>query len=204
MPTIGVNTDPSSSCSSAIKKAFASGRRNGFWLAKNEPWKKESKDKSARIRDVFARKKQDDVMEGMDSMFAEHVEPEQAPLLKKTFTVKRPVVSRPASSMFADHVDKNKYNEPVEPEQAPLLKKTFTIKRPVVSRPASSLSGLTPQGIKLTPANASSYIGRKVFFTTGEGPRSATILSATASGIRVEGGPPSIKGSLSFSRKMEV
>ena len=164
MPTIGVNTDPSSSCSSAIKKAFASGRRNGFWLAKNEPWKKESKDKSARIRDVFARKKQDDVMEGMDSMFAEHV----------------------------------------EPEQAPLLKKTFTVKRPVVSRPASSLSGLTPQGIKLTPANASSYIGRKVFFTTGEGPRSATILSATASGIRVEGGPPSIKGSLSFSRKMEV
>ena len=83
MPTIGVNTDPSSSCSSAIKKAFASGRRNGFWLAKNEPWKKESKDKSARIRDVFARKKQDDAMEGVGSMFADPVDEKSIALKKR-------------------------------------------------------------------------------------------------------------------------
>ena len=55
----------------ALRQAFESGRRNGFWLAKNEPWKKESKDKSARLRDVFARKKQDDAMEGVSSMFDE-------------------------------------------------------------------------------------------------------------------------------------
>ena len=55
----------------ALRQAFESGRRNGFWLAKNEPWKKESKDKSARFRDVFARKKQDDAMEGVSSMFDE-------------------------------------------------------------------------------------------------------------------------------------
>jgi hypothetical protein len=67
----------------ALRRAFESGRRNGFWLAKNEPWKKESKDKSARLRDVFARKKQDDAMEGVSSMFDDPVDEKSIALKKR-------------------------------------------------------------------------------------------------------------------------
>ena len=56
----------------------------------------------------------------------EDIKKKEAPLLKKYFQVKRPVVARPPVPAPA----------PVEPEQAPLLKKTFPVKRPVVARPS--------------------------------------------------------------------
>jgi hypothetical protein len=50
----------------AINKAFASGRRNGFWLAKNEPWNKDKRRKA----DIGVMRKQEKDMEGLSDMFS--------------------------------------------------------------------------------------------------------------------------------------
>jgi len=52
--------------------------------------------------------------------------------------------------------------------------------------------------IRLTPENASNYIGQTVYFTSGGQPQSATIIRVTPSGLAVQGGPPSIRNNLTF------
>lgn len=78
-------------------------------------------------------------------------------------------------------------------QEAPLVA-PFVKKRPVLER--------------LTADNVNEYIGRKVHFVSGEGPVTATIVSATASGINISGAPPDVaaatKNNLTFSRVLKV
>lgn len=60
------------------------------------------------------------------------------------------------------------------------------------------------QRTRLTLSNARNYIGRTVFFTVHGQEHSATILRVSPSGIAIDGGPPSVRGALSFSRVLLV
>lgn len=60
------------------------------------------------------------------------------------------------------------------------------------------------QRTRLTLGNARNYIGRTVFFTVHGQEHSATLLRVSPSGIAIDGGPPSVRGNLSFSRVLWV
>ena len=80
------------------------------------------------------------------------------------------------------------------------------IPRPqVIQRPAPAPAPPAPaQRTRLTLGNARNYIGRTVFFTVHGQEHSATILRVSPSGIAIDGGPPSVRGALSFSRVLLV
>ena len=67
---------------------------------------------------------------------------------------------------------------------------------PVLAQEVFAPPASPAQRIRLTPENASNYIGRTVFFTSGGQQHSATILRVSPSGLTVQGGPPSIRNNL--------
>lgn len=92
-----------------------------------------------------------------------------------------------------------------------------TYKKPVVESESKEQAVLPPAPlvkkpslpmIRLTADNVDQHIGRKVHFVSGGKPVTATIVSATASGITISGAPPEVaastKNNLSWSRALQV
>jgi len=84
--------------------------------------------------------------------------------------------------------------EQAEPAPRPRI---ILRRRPQIEQPEQAEPAPRPR-IRLTPENASNYIGQTVYFTSGGQPQSATIIRVTPSGLAVQGGPPSIRNNLTF------
>lgn len=78
------------------------------------------------------------------------------------------------------------------------------IPRPHRSKEPPAPAPAPAERIRLTLSNARNYIGRTVFFTVHGQEHSATILRVSPSGVAIDGGPPSVRGALSFSRVLWV
>lgn len=153
----------------ARKQAFSAGRRAGIWLAFNGPQAKAK----ARGLDVRAMRRQDVALEGLGDVFGRAEQ--NARIIDKIRRMRSRQQQAPPAPVLAQEV-----LAPPAPASAP------------APAPAPA------QRIRLTPENASNYIGRTVFFTSGGQPHSATITRVSPSGITVQGGPPSIRNNLVF------
>ena len=161
------------------ERRIASARRQGFSAGRKAGvWLAfngpQAKAKARRM-DVQAMRRQDVALEGIGDVFGR--------------------AERQAN--LRDAIRRMRIRQAQQAPPAPVLAQQ------VFAPPAPAPAPAPPaQRIKLTPENASNYIGRTVFFTSGGQQHSATISRVSPSGLAVQGGPPSIRNSLSFKGRV--